>query len=209
MRLENAFDGGEIVVRRVERERGDGLRHARGGRDAEGGQPRARFGKKAVAVAVIAALELYDQVAPGGRARQAHGAHGRLGSRADEAHALARRQAAANHRREFDLELGGHSVAGAARGLLRQRGDDFGMRVAQDQRAPGADVIEVGVAVGVPKTAARGAIDHDRRSADGAESAHRAIDAAHENFAGAVEDLLRTGPLAFRGGVHRAARFRH
>ena len=89
MRIEKAFDRGEIVVRRVERQRGERLRHAGRRGDAKRGEARARLGKKAVAVAVIAALEFDDQVAAGGRARQAHRAHGRFGARADEAHALA------------------------------------------------------------------------------------------------------------------------
>jgi len=56
-------------------------------------------------------------------------------------------------------------------GLLH-RFDHGRMAVAQDHRAPGADVVDVALAVGVPEVGALGARDEARRAAHGLEGAH-------------------------------------
>ena len=91
----SALDRRQIVVRRVQRQRRHRLRHARRSRNPKCRQSRPRLRKKTVAMPVIAALELHDQIAPGRRARQPHRAHGRFRARADKPHALQRGQAAA------------------------------------------------------------------------------------------------------------------
>ena len=50
---------------------------------------------------------------------------------------------------QFDLLFGGRAEAGAARHGLVQRVENHGMPVAENQRPPGADVIDVLVAVGI------------------------------------------------------------
>ena len=74
-----------------ERERGQRRRHARAVGDPERRAARAGLHEQAVGVAVVAAVELHEDVAPGGAARDADGAHGGLGARADEPHQLHRR----------------------------------------------------------------------------------------------------------------------
>ena len=61
-------------------------------------------------------------------------------------------------------------------GLLH-RADHTRMRVADDRRAPRADVIDIALAVGVPQIRALAAHEKPRRSADRAKSPHGRIDA--------------------------------
>ncbi len=74
---------------------GERLRHARRGGHAEGQRTGAGLDQQGIGMAVVAALELHDGVAAGEAARQADGAHGRLGAGTDEAHQL-------DGRHEFD-----------------------------------------------------------------------------------------------------------
>jgi hypothetical protein len=52
--------------------------------------------------------------------------------------------------------------------------DDGREGVAEDHGAPGAEVVDVAVAVGVVEVGALGALDEGRRAADGAEGRGRA-----------------------------------
>jgi hypothetical protein len=67
------------------------------------------------------------------------------------AHSLKRRQRGSKALSQLDLKFGGHAVAGAARSLAGDCRGDGGIGVAQHQRAPGTDVIDIRVAVGVPQ----------------------------------------------------------
>jgi hypothetical protein len=67
------------------------------------------------------------------------------------------------------------------------------MRVADDHRAPGADVVDVALAVGVPHIGAFGAGDEARRAAHRTEGADGRVDAAGNGLLGAIEKLLVTG----------------
>ena len=142
-------------------------------------------------MAVVAALELDDLVAPGRGARHPHRAHRRLGARADEADPLHRRHQHRDALRQPGLELRRRAEAGAASPPRR--------------RAPSA----------APSARARGSADpttsrsrcrccrptssrwrrgRARRRADGAdrlECAHRAVDAAGKDARRRGEQLLR------------------
>ena len=69
-------------------------------------------------------------------------------------------------------------------------GNDFRMRVAENGRAPGADVINQFIAVHVPDVRAFGPVDEKRLAADGAERAHGRIDAAGNVFQRLGEKLF-------------------
>ena len=67
-----------------------------------------------------------------------------------------------------------------------------GMGVAEDHRAPGADVVDVAVAVEVEEIRPLGPVDEDRLAADAAEGPGRAVHAAgHELLARAKAAWLR------------------
>ena len=81
-----------------------------------------------------------------------------------------------------DFKRIGNAEAGAVVGGGLDGGNDFRMRVAENRRPPGADVINVFVAVHVPDVRAFGLVDEKRLAADGAKRAHRRIDAAGNVF---------------------------
>ena len=146
---------------------------------------------------MIATLEFDDQVAARGGARQAHGAHGRLGARTDKTHFFARRKSLSDARRKFDFEFGWHAVTRPTARLLGNGLNDFRMRVAQNQRSPRADVIDVFVSVGVPQARTGCAIDDDGLAAHGAKRAHGTVHSANEHVGCAAEYFLRVRPLHF------------
>ena len=105
---------------------------------------------------------------------------------------------------EFDFEFGGDAEAGAAGGLGGDGLRDLRIGVAEEKRAPGADEVEVAVAVGVVEILGFAAVDDERVGLDGAEGADGRVDAADEEFFGAGEDFARAwaGEFGFglRGG---------
>ncbi len=122
---------------------------------------------------VITAFELDDDVAPGEAARQTNRAHGRLRARTDEAH-----QFDGGH--EFDdaacepsFEFGRGAEGQAVRGYVLYRLDHLRVRVAQDHRPPGADVIDEAPPIGGGGIGAGGFLEEDRLAADAAKGAHR------------------------------------
>ena len=178
---------GAVVVGERQRLRGQLFRHAGRGRHAERERARAGLDQQRVGVAVIAALELDDLVAAGEAARQADRAHGRFGARADHAHQLDRRHQLADPARELGLDLRRRAERQAERGALLHGAHHRLVRVAEDHRAPRADVVDVAAAVVAEHVRAAGALDEHRLAADGAERAHRGIHAAGNVAAGIAE----------------------
>ena len=165
MGVESAADRIEIVVRRDERIRGRGLRDAGTRRCSERERAASGFDEERVGVSVIAALELQDLVARGGemrRARDSHGAHRRLGARADEADALDRRHQRADTLAQRDFERARRAETGAAPRRRRERFHEPLRRVTVDERTPRHDVVDEPVAVDVLDVRARRAPDEQR-----------------------------------------------
>ena len=73
------------------------------------------------------------------------------------------------------------------------RRENLRMAVPQQQRSPGADVIDVLVAVDVEKVRALAARDEGRIPADAAERAHRRVDAARNDLLRFPKELFRFG----------------
>ena len=175
-----------------------GLGDARRGRDAGGRQARPGLGEQAVDVAVVGAGELDELLASGRRAGQADRAHRRLGARARHPQHLDRREAIGDLGGQLDLALGGGAVAGALRGRRGDRLDDGRVGVAQDQRAPGRDPVDVGVAVGVPDAGALAALDEDRVAPDRSHRPDRGVDSPGHQLHRALVELR--GPVARHQG---------
>ena len=177
----------EVVVGQRQGEVGQAAGHARRGRHAEGQRATAGLDQERVAVAVVAAFELDDLAAPGRAARQPDRRQRGLGPGVDHAHHLAR-----GHQRGDAL---GHGHFRRARRAVRQAvADRFLHRlaharvvVADDHRAPGADVVDVAVVVHVVEVGAIGTGDEERLPADRLEGAHRRVDAAGHQRARAGE----------------------
>ena len=142
-------------------------------------------------MAVITTFELHDDVATGISARRTKGAHRRLGAARNGAHHLHGRVQPAQHLRETNLELRRRAVARPAGGGVADGGDDGGMGVPENHRAPRAHVVDEAPPVGSVEERALRPDDEDGRTADGAERAHGTVHAAGNDAARAVEERAR------------------
>ena len=92
---------------------------------------------------------------------------------------------------QFDFALGGGAEREAVQCGFLHRFEHSRMAVAQDHRAPGADVVDVFLAVGVPKVSALCTLHKARRAADGAKGTNGGIHATGDHLGCAVkEDLV-------------------
>ena len=96
---------------------------------------------------MVATRELDHEVAAGGGARQADRRHRRLGAGADEPHHLHAGHTPHDQLRQLGFGLGRRAVAGSARRLLLDRGDDARRGVAEDECAPRAHHVGVLAAI--------------------------------------------------------------
>ena len=147
---EQLLGGRGVVERQHARQRGELVRHALRGRLAERREPRARGDEQIVDVAVIAARELHDEVAARRAAREPHRAHDGFGARRHEPHLLDAGIGGDDFLGELDLGLARRAERRAAPARGFDGRDDLRMRMAQDQRSPRADEVEILAAVGRP-----------------------------------------------------------
>ena len=162
----------------------------RGGRAAGGHQ-------QAVDVAVIVAGKFDDHVPAGESAGQADGAHRGFGAGADQPHFFDRRHRLDDQFGQFAFGLGRRAEARSpGRGRLH-RLDHLRMGMAQDHRPPGADVVDVAIAIDVEQIGPFAAGEEDRLAADSAKRPGRAIDAAGYQLLGASK-----GGMAFVSARH-------
>mmetsp|Transcript_79148 Transcript_79148/g.171047 ORF Transcript_79148/g.171047 Transcript_79148/m.171047 type:complete len:549 (+) Transcript_79148:282-1928(+) len=202
--LQERLDGLQVVVLGAERAVRGTLRHTRRVRQAKRGNTGARLHEESVRVAVVAALELDDGVALGVGTHQADHAHARLRAAVAEAHHLDRRHRLNHHLRELVLQRAGRTEGGTLVHLLLQRVQHIVVRVAEDRRAPGADVVDVLVAIHVPGVRTLHLVEDHRVPAHGLEGADRAGDATRHKILGLSEDALRL--LRVQSRCRRAAR---
>ena len=179
--------------------------HARARGERLGGQPRARLCEQRVEVPVVGAGELEQPLAPGGRAREPHGGHRRLGPRGGHAQHLDAVDPARDLRRELDLGGGGRAEARALRRRLGDRGEHLRMGVPVDQGPPRADVVDEAIAVDVDQLGALAAVDEDRGAADRSHRAHGRVDAAGQHLQRAAVELRRAR-VSERGAHGQAGR---
>ena len=187
--LEGGFDGLGIVVGQREGELNELLGHAGRAGNAERGDAGAGLDQQGVGVSVVAADELDNVFAPGGGAGEADGRHGGFGSGADEAQLADGGKRLDDGLGQIDFRWGGCAEAGALAGGVDDGFDDLGGGVAEQERSPGADVIDIRVAVGVVDVSALAAYQEGRFSADGAEGTHGRVDAAGDQLFGALLKL--------------------
>ena len=170
-----------VVPRDTIGRRGGRLGHARRGGDALGGEARAGLGEQAVDVAVVGAGEL-DSVSRPVAARAS-----RIALIDASVPEEVMRSISTDGTRWATSSASSTSAGGRRaerRAVLGRRGDRGEHRregVAVDQRAPRADVVDVGVAVDVGQLRALGALDEHRIAPDRAHRAHRRVDAAGEH----------------------------
>ena len=176
------MDGVFVVVGKNDRV----LRECGGNASAVGIAERQRagtgFDQQRVSVAVIAAVELNDLVAFGKTAGEANGGHAGLGAGIAHAHFFNARDGLAHELGHCDFERIRDAKAGPALCGVSDGFDDFRMGVAENRWAPGADVINVVIAVDIEHVCAADSIGEKRCAADAAKSAHRRVNAAGNVF---------------------------
>ncbi len=173
--VEKGLHRRQVVVWRCQGIASCGRRHARAVGQTQGGYAGTGPHQQHVGVAVVAALELHDLVASGVSPRQAQGTHGGLSSRVDEAHHLYRGHSLRHHLGQGCLQFRGCAVAGPILHRLLESRHHSWMSMAQDQRAPRADVVYVLVAINVIDLGSLASGDEKRLSPHGAKSSHGAI----------------------------------
>ncbi len=132
-------------------------------------------------MAVVTALELDDLVATRVAAGQPNRAHGRFGTGADHAQPLHRRHQFADLLGNPRFERTGRSEAESMFGGLLHGVDDGRVRVAEDHRTPGPDIVDEAAAILGLDPGAGGALEEDRFAADAGECANRRIHAARND----------------------------
>ena len=200
---EEPLDGVEVVVLRRERRLRELGRDARRAGDPERREAGAGRDEERVGVAVVAAGELQDEVAPRRGAREAHRAHRRLGPRGDEADLLHGRDEAGDALGELHLGAARRAVRRPAREGSTDRGGDRLRHVAEEVRAVRHDVVDVAVPVSVDDHGALRLLHEERRRADRLERADGRADAArHLRLRARVEavGLDRPADAAAAGG---------
>ncbi len=152
---------------------------------------------------VVAPGELDDPVPPGHAARETNGRHRGLGPGRDQSEPLGRGHARPDRLGQLDLGERGCAEREPAPGRLLHRLDDGPVRMAQDRRTPGADVVDVAPAVCVPDMRSLTALEQQRRPRDGSEGTNRAVHTAREKALRLCDKRLRPGGGA-RTGRHDA-----
>ena len=100
---------------------------------------------------------------------------------------------------QLDLALGGRAKRETVERGFLYRFEHRRVAMAQDHRAPRADVIDVLLAVGVPKIGAMGTLHKARCTAHSAKGAHGGVDATGDHLGGAVkEGLVEVGHVGFQ-----------
>ncbi len=168
----------QIVVLAGQGMFGEVGRNARRVRLTEGQGAGTGLDQQVVGVAMVAAFELDDLIAPGEATRQADGAHGGFGTGVHHAHHV---HAVDQRGHQF-----GHAHFHLGRGTKTQPVFDGGdhrvadrrMVVPQDHRSPGAYVVDVGLTIGIIQVGAVGPFDKQRRTANAGEGANRGVHSA-------------------------------
>ena len=172
-------------------------------------RPEPASREQPVDVAVVGAGELQERLAAGRGAREPDRAHRRLGARGRHAQHLDGRHAPRDLLGELDLALGRRAEARPERRRRRRPPrQDPRVRVAVDQRAPRADVVDVAVAVDVDEL---GAGRRSRRRAGRARSSASRARASSRRPAGPATarcvERGRSRRRAARSGARACSRF--
>jgi len=189
--LEEGLDRRQIVVRSDEGRRGGAVRDAGRVGQAERRDARPRRHEERVGVPVVAPVELDHLLAARVRAHQPEHAHARLGAGVGEADHLDGGDRVDDHLGELVLERARRAERRALVKRVLQRVEHALVCVADDSRAPRADVVDVLVAVDVVGLASLDAVEDDRVAADRLECAHRRRHAAGHDPARLIHELVR------------------
>ena len=151
--------------------------------------------EQAIGVAVVVPCKLDNLVASSEGPGQPDGAHAGLGAGVDQPQRLDAGQGPGDQPRQLHLLLHRRAEAGAASRRPLQGRHHRRVGVSKDQRPPGAEVVDVFVAVHVDDSGAAAGRDEGRRAGDGAEGPHGTVDAPGHEALGFGEKGFGLGEL--------------
>ena len=140
-------------------------------------------------------FELEKLGTPGDAAGETNGRHDSFGSSVGEAHALGVGNNFLQHLGDFQFDRRRGGEVGAGSGGFGDRFDDFGMRVAEWQRAESHHPVDVFVAVDIEDAGAASAVHEYGMFAEGDWAAGRGTTCLDQDTERALVNLLRL----FRG----------
>src|SRR5260364_166777 len=169
------------------------VRHAGWARLPAREQSGACLDEQTVCMAVIAPFKLDDARAASERAREPQRAHGRFGAAADQPHLFDGRGECADFLGVFNLAFGGRAKAEPKCQPRLYGGERRPVQMACDHSAPGADIIDITCAFGIPEVRPKRALDKTGDAAYGGEGAHRRVHAARNALFGSLKQDWVTG----------------
>ena len=131
---------------------------------------------------VIAAFKFHDDVAAGIASGQANGAHGGFGAGVHHAYQINRGHQFAHFSRHISFDGGGRAIADSKVNLGVQGIFDALIRMAKNHRAPGADVIDITLAVLIVQVGTLSVVEKKRRAAHTAKRANRGVNTTGDVF---------------------------
>ena len=167
----------QVIVIRRQGISGNFRRNARRVGSAAGQRAGAGFHQHGIGVPVVAARELDDLASSRRATGKPQGGHHRFSAGIDHAHHLGAGHFA-HQLGHFNLHRRRRAEAQAFADGLADRPLHRFITVSQNQRAPGADEIDVFLSVHVPHVAAKAPVQKPGIGAHAAAGPHRGIDAA-------------------------------
>ncbi len=187
---ERSLQAARVVVIEHERVMRRAPRHARRIRHAERRRRAAGGHQQAIHMAVVIAREFDHDIAPREPAGQTQSAHRGFSSRIHQPHLLDRRHGRDDQVGQFTLGLGRRSEARPAGNRRLERRGHGWMAMPEDHRSPGADVIDVAIAVEIEEIRPAAPLEKNRFPADSAKSSSGTIHAAGHQLPGAGESAM-------------------
>ena len=195
VQVENVLDGPHVIVGGKQGVADRAFRHARRAGDGKGRHAGTRAGKEGIGMAMITADELQHLGASGHATGQTQGGHGRLRARVHHAHHIHAGERVHDHAGKLDLGGTGSAVAGALSGGFDDRLGHLGMGMPEQHRPPRFHEIDHLLAVHGDHVAPLGGSDEQRIGPHAEAGAHRAVDAAGDQFTGFLKQFFRTSRL--------------
>ena len=152
---------------------------------------RTSLDQERIGVSVIAAFKLDDVFTIGKGARQPDGRHGSFCPGTDKADLLHPRKGIDNCLGQLGFRRRTCAKAGAIAIGFFYCLHDLRMSMTKDQRPPGADIVKILVAIGVPDARSLAAHDVRRIACHGLEGAYRRVHASRNHLGGAGVELAR------------------
>ncbi len=143
-------------------------------------------------MAVVAAFKLQNLAATGSASSEADGAHAGLRAAAHQTHHVHAGDEGEDGLCQFHLALRGGAKREAVERRFLHRLQHRGVPVTQDHGAPRADVVDVTLAVSIPKVGALGSLHEARGSTHGFECTNRRVHPAGDHAFGAFEEFCVT-----------------